>query len=450
MRQLYIKNHPFNRLETFNRKDILDMLKHVNEGLSLCMHDNDELYFSKNRTSDNPLDLSFADGQAGILYYYLISYQFTHNLDDLGKVKRLVDYIDRHWKEMIPETEVLPWKTGELYGYFCGLGGIGSVLLNVYRVLYDDKTKRILDDFVSFYKNYAKNDENGTYWGGSVTICIDAGAILFLCDYFREFKDETVLDLINSSTKHLISSGIRHEDGGLELCDPQTAYFSEPDYPYKAVQPNFEMGASGAGYVLLRAYQETGDDSYLSAAKQVEKYLSSIAVKQDKGFLIPYRVGGPEEPVFYLGHCHGVAGTAKYYSLLSQIDSLYTNNLDGLMDGLYSMGAPERMSPGYWNNISVCCGTAGLLDLFTGLYQVNKKQEYLEHAKTCVSIILNQYDHDDKAFTMAFKRIKPDLFSNTSSYINGAAGIGAALIMYLAAVDGIKLGLHTSSEPFNR
>lgn len=47
-----------------------------------------------------------------------------------------------------------------------------------------------------------------------------------------------------------------------------------------------EFGTAGAGYSFTKAYELTGNEKYIEAAKETVKYLLGIAVKQKKGYLI--------------------------------------------------------------------------------------------------------------------------------------------------------------------
>lgn len=47
-----------------------------------------------------------------------------------------------------------------------------------------------------------------------------------------------------------------------------------------------EFGTAGAGYLFTKAYEFTGNEKYIEAAKETVKYLLGIAVKQKKGYFI--------------------------------------------------------------------------------------------------------------------------------------------------------------------
>lgn len=115
-----------------------------------------------------------------------------------------------------------------------------------------------------------------------------------------------------------------------------------------------------------------------------------------RGFLIPVRIGpdgtpfkgngdllddagddSPDhgelagdytEPIFYLGACHGPAGTGRLYYELERITGRaeYLERIERNIDGFEALGAPERTSAGLWS-VYYCCGHASLLQYFVGL-----------------------------------------------------------------------------------
>ncbi|MFR3284793.1 MAG: hypothetical protein ACLTR6_11020 [Clostridium fessum] len=46
----------------------------------------------------------------------------------------------------------------------------------------------------------------------------------------------------------------------------------------------------------------------------------------------------------------------------------YRHEIEELVKGLEATGAPEKRSAGYWNTENICCGTAGLLNMYLGLW----------------------------------------------------------------------------------
>ncbi|WP_333734048.1 lanthionine synthetase LanC family protein [Streptomyces sp. IBSBF 3010] len=66
------------------------------------------------------------------------------------------------------------------------------------------------------------------------------------------------------------------------------------------------------------------------------------------------------------GWCHGTAGDAQVFRLLSHIradDSAWPALVDRCWHTLVDSGVPRRIRPGFWDNNGRCCGTAGVLAL---------------------------------------------------------------------------------------
>ena len=66
--------------------------------------------------------------------------------------------------------------------------------------------------------------------------------------------------------------------------------------------------------------------------------------------------------MFYLGACHGPAGTGRLFLELHAItgETGWLDAARALVRGLVNIGAPETRSKGLWNNHSQCCGDAGI------------------------------------------------------------------------------------------
>jgi lantibiotic modifying enzyme len=106
-----------------------------------------------------------------------------------------------------------------------------------------------------------------------------------------------------------------------------------------------------------------------------------------------------------------------------------------MIDGIESVGAPERQSVGFWNTQCFCCGHAGLVQFFVGLYQGLGDKRYLDLARRTAAVILGEKEDNADGTTqwpMAFWRIKPDFLTVDLGYYDGQAGIASALLqLYL-------------------
>lgn len=67
-------------------------------------------------------------------------------------------------------------------------------------------------------------------------------------------------------------------------------------------------------FVLARLYEETRRAEFLAAAKEGARHIQSIAKVEGDSALVYYRE--PDlEGLYYLGYCHGPAGTARLFYL---------------------------------------------------------------------------------------------------------------------------------------
>ena len=125
--------------------------------------------------------------------------------------------------------------------------------------------------------------------------------------------------------------------------------------------PNFSHGTAGVAYFLATLYQRTRDQAFLDGALAGATYLDAVATKRD-GTRAIFHVSGGGEDRYYLSWCHGPVGTARLFYRLLQItgDAKWRQWIDELTAAVAKSGVPERQTPGYWNNISQCCGNVGI------------------------------------------------------------------------------------------
>lgn len=372
-------------------------------------------------------NLTFYRGTAGILYFYLQLYQATKDLRYKEIVLKSAGYLSRRWKDLIEmakaEGEIVD---GIVLGFYMGIGGIGAVLIKVWQLFEDEAAKKGFEEIIEYYKSSVIKVEDGIYWSDNSPLYLDGGAVLFLLSAYEATGDDEILEMICQAADHLMAVGVWHEDGGLEI--------NHLSFEPKRDEPNFEFGTAGIGYLFGKVYEFSKKKKYLEAAKATATYILSIAVKQEKGFLIPYKLTR-KEPLYYLGNCHGPAGTAKLFYQLYKItdkDPFYYEQIVHLVDGMESLGAPARMSGGYWNNYCICCGPAGLLPFYLGLYLEDGRRRWLLQAKKCGEILLGSMKEQDEKvvyWSFAFDRTEPEKLATPSGYQNGAAGIAAMLLL---------------------
>ena len=141
--------------------------------------------------------------------------------------------------------------------------------------------------------------------------------------------------------------------------------------------------------------------------------------------------------LFYLGWCHGPVGTSRLWYQLAK-----TTNDKAWMDwvfksarALQTSGIPESPTPGFWNNVSQCCGSAGVAQFFLDLYTITKDATYLQFSKKMSADLLARGTRDEKGlrWVQAEHRVRPELLIAQTGYMQGAAGIGMWLLRLDAA-----------------
>lgn len=395
-------------------------------------HTAEGIYWDSYHTTDpNNVDSSFYGGGAGIAYFYLKLYQVTHEQQYADIVHQATRYVVAHWRETLAYANpILPQFAQGLYA---GVGGIGLTLADIYEYFHDETAEQGIREIVDYYRDTAKETSSGLEWTGSVALILDGGIILFLQRVQELFPEWPLQSLIVQAGAAYLDKGKPTANGGLifDGFDGLTDYSA----------PNFEFGTAGAGYVLLKLYEFTQDDKYLQGAYAAAEYLKQLRYPQKKGYLIPYHLNddgtpvtdGNGNPIFYLSLCHGPSATAKFYFEFYKVTS-ETDNLeiiDNLFDGLESLGAPEYQSAGLWNCVTLCCGNAGLLHAFIGLYHATGNIRWKNLAQRTAATLLGweeQLEGDASDWPIAWERIKPDDFSRRLGYFDGAAGIALSLL----------------------
>lgn len=396
--------------------------------------DEDGIYWTQNKKLAP--DVKFLTGSAGVLYFYIKLAKVTKEEKYRQIAEKAVQYICRHWNDQLDsDNEENPYAF--MHKGLFGTAGTAFALLEAYNEYGAEETRRALSEVGSYYQKNVVRDGQGARWTGRTAYAFDGAIALFLIELYERFHDETIPELLDEVGKWYVSQGELQPDGAISLNGGVGLGFNQADTPGNRWSPNFELGTAGAAYALARIAEVTGKQEYLDTAKKCAQYLESIAVRQDKGYLIPYWVNTAESPIFYLGNCHGPAGTSKlFYQLYKQTgDRHFFEQIVQLVDGIESMGAPERQSAGFWNNYSICCGNAALVQFFLALYQADGDLRWRELAVRAGNVLFGEREDSEDgstSWTIAFERIRPDVFSTDYTYNNGAAGIGCVLLqLYL-------------------
>jgi lantibiotic modifying enzyme len=268
-----------------------------------------------------------------------------------------------------------------------------------------------------------------------------AGIGLALLDVHRRFGDGTCAALARRAAERLVELGQPDSDGMRWMLSPRV------DREY----PNFSHGTAGVSFFLATAYGATHEATFVAAALRGATYLKRIAKTGGDTCLVFHHTKGGEDR-YYLSWCHGPAGTARLFHRLGQVtgDREWRRWVERAARGIAATGIPEQRTPGFWNNVSQCCGNAGVADFFIELHRSYQDATALPFARRVVTDLLRRATDDASGmrWAQAEHRVRPELRVAQTGYMQGAAGIGA-LLLKLDAVDrGARLRVVLPDSPY--
>jgi lantibiotic modifying enzyme len=337
--------------------------------------------------------------------------------------------------ETLPVTISSPGQTG----LYTGIAGIGFVLEETYKAAKESKYRKgALTCVERIYKS-TKQVNSGIDWNNVTDIISGSSGIgLFLLYASEKMEHSTSLDLAIKTGNHLTGLGIPEKNG---LKWPMS-----PDYP--RLMPNFSHGTAGVCYFLCSLYEKTDQKKFLETALKGAHYL--LEVTNEQGFIFHHEPEGDD--LCYLGWCHGPPGTARLYYKLWQItnDERWLQAIEKSAQGMINSGIPETQVPGFWNNVSQCCGTAGVADFFLNLYKITKKNDYLEFTQKLTENLILQATAEKNGlkWIQAEHRTRPDFLVAQTGFMQGAAGVGMWLLHFDAFEQNKKPRIKFPDSPF--
>ena len=372
-------------------------------------------------------------GTSGIVLFFLEAHRSTGDAAYLEQARAGGDYLLSHLDQTFES---------EGPGLYTGIAGVGYVLDRVQAATGEEKYLEGVLQTVELLKDQALPNGKGVQWN-DVTDVISgsAGIGLFLLQVDRELGLPQARDLAVGAGDRLLELAIPQEPGLKWAMSPELARF----------MPNFSHGTAGVAYFLASLHQATGEKRFLDAALAGAEYLKSIAdVTGNSCLLFHHEPEG--EDLFYLGWCHGPAGTARLFYRLFEItkDPEWMKWVRMSAQGVLESGIPEKRTPGFWNNVSQCCGSAGVAEFFLSLHEITKEREYLDFARRLTDDALARSTRDGGGlrFVQAENRSQPEVLKAQTGYMQGAAGIGLWLLRLHAFEKGERPGVILPDSPF--
>jgi hypothetical protein len=360
-------------------------------------------------------------GSAGVVLFFLELYRATDDQEWLAEAEAGADFL----RATLPASLDSP----EQSGLYTGVAGIGFALGETFRATGTNRHRdgalrclRLLHDAAR-----AGSGEDSRE-GATDIISGTAGTGLFLLYAARQLEDAPSLRLAADAGRLLIEKAISEKTG--------EKWRMAPGYP--RFMPNFSHGTAGIAYFLARLHEETGDGVFLEHALAGGEYL--VAITNEVGQIFHHEPGG--EDLHYLGWCHGPPGTTRLYRILGKLtgDGRWDAALEKAAGSLIGSGIPEQRTAGFWDNLGVCCGSAGVADFFLDMHKAAGDTVYLQMAQRLTDDLLDRGTRDGSGlrWVHAEHRVRPEERVAQTGYSQGAAGIGLWLLRFDAFLDGRK------------
>jgi len=370
-------------------------------------------------------------GNAGIVLFFLQLAKATHDRSYLEDAKAGANRIVATWNDAAMQ-DASPSRN---LGFYSGTPGIAFTLAEVWKATQDSRYRDAALAITRQIVEQSKRSAGGAEWLGNPVIGGDAGIALYLLYAADTLGEPAYLELASQAGKR-IAERARKDRVGVRW---QGTVPAASSLPQDAYFPNFEMGTAGAAYTLARLHRATKEQQFIELAQEGARHLQSIATVQDEQALIFYRAPDLTN-LYYLGFCHGPTGTARlFYELSQQLQGReYAQWTERLSRGVLTSGIPEKQTPGFWNVVCQCCGSAGVSDFFLALSDATGRSEYLAFARRVTDQMLSRattLNGQGHRWYQAWTRVKPWEVSAETGYMIGAAGIGSNLIhLHLAGI----------------
>ena len=380
-------------------------------------------------------------GSAGIVLFFLEMYHSTGDSQYLAEAQAGADKL----LDVVMDTD----QVREMdYGLYTGVAGLGFTLGEVYAVTKDTRYRKGFRRCAELIRGNASPSGNGVAWmlhQGDTTYFVtdiisgSSGIGLFLLYASHHLGDLRYREAGVQAGHCLIEAGQQVPAGMKWAMDAKVPELSPL---YRRLMPNFSHGTAGIAFFLATLYQETNEKIFLDAAEAGARYLQSVAMT-DSGIACVFHNEPDNRDLFYLGWCHGPPGTARLFYRLKQItgDRMWMRWVDRFARTEIQNGIPENRTPGFWNNVGQCCGSAGIAEFFLDLYAVANKKVHLDFARRITADLLKRATTDNAGmrWIQAEHRVRPDLLIAQTGYMQGAAGIGM-LLLHLDAWEQGKRG----------
>jgi lantibiotic modifying enzyme len=403
---------------------------------SSAIRDGDGLRWPVDPNKPAAVQFDLYSGSAGVVLFYLELHHATGE-------KRFLDEAASAARALIANLPEEHIQGDEGAGLYSGVAGTAYVLRSVYERIPTPAVERAIKVTRDLLRDAAKNQDGGVSWNAYDDIISGTSGIALALLWLgaRDQQWFGMQSLVAGTVPSLVSHGIA-EQGTLKWAPTPTM---------KRRYPNFSHGTAGVSYTLASIAMSDAlrkDAPRRAAAKkaalQGAAYLERIATQTPGGQFKIFHSEPGNEQLFYMSWCHGPAGTARLYHQLARLtkEAKWNSYLPRLSQAMRDAGVPESHVDlsGFWNNISQCCGNCGVAEYFLARYGATRDAADLAFAQRVMDDVLARGTRDGNAmyWPQAENRMSPKDIIAQTGYMQGAAGVGVALLHTDGAINGRK------------
>ena len=268
-----------------------------------------------------------------------------------------------------------------------------------------------------------------------------AGIGLVLLELARDDVRELAHQAADGAGRELVARGERSKDGLFWKMTDRTP----------RLMPNFSHGTAGVAYFLARLGEETKLEAAKTAAARGAIHLLGIADTASGGIRIAHHTPGGEA-LYYVGWCHGPAGTARLFDLMHRTtgDRNWLVAVKRAAAFIASSGFLEGRAEGLWKNPGYCCGLAGVAQFLADWGRIAGGADATDLSTATLRALLDGAERTAASWNWktAEHRTRPDEITVQCGFMQGAAGIGAVLLDAYARKNRLPRCMRLPDDPF--
>lgn len=377
-------------------------------------------------------------GSPGVVLFYLELAEVTRD----AAARQLALDGARYLAHRVASPDAATTFAGEQAGLYTGLAGVLYMLDRAHAVTGEAALGQAARRAAQLLVAGARPVGSGVAWSESNDIISgSAGIGLTLLWAATKLGMPELVTTASKAGHRLLETSIRANGG--------RTWPISPSVPRR--YPNFSHGAGGVSYFLTRLHESTRDRIFLDGALEGAAYLQSVATATASGGRMVFHSEPGNEQLFYLSWCHGPSGTARLFHALARAtgNREHAAWADKLNMATRDMKVPER-SPGFWNNVSQCCGNCGVVEHFVAMYDRTGNTRALDFARQVGDDVLARATPEGEGakWVQAEHRVRPDLLVAQTGLMQGAAGIGLALLHLDGALEKRSPAIVLPDSPY--